>query len=278
MFGMQYNMVPKTVIVLPEKEASSASSVKSGKSGKSGKSINGGEGTADNQSTHNSTTTSSKFGGLFKSNSIRSASISSGVSGTPSSHQRGMGALTEEDGVDSKQHYQPEPLDIESYRQCLHWLQQTCRPVFMKELTQVKDVPVPITEENAKHPSLIGGSQQVQVGSWKQSQVQLVPIDRWGDPQDVLQEVSPESADVIILVLSRDAIRSLVRSIDPSFTVHGRTLLCRDLSFLHSFLLFDRCSLFFPSPFLLFPLLFLSLSLLSLSLFSLSRYPQIPLT
>lgn len=184
MFGMQINMVPKTVIVLPEKEVSSASSVKSGKSGKSGKSI---EGLADNQSTHNSTTTPNKFGGLFKSNSIRSASISSGVSGTPSSHQRGMGAVTEED---SKQPYQPEPLDLESYRQCLHWLQQTCRPVFMKELTQVNDVPVPITEENAKHPDLIGESMQVQVGSWKQSQVQLVPIDRWGDPQDVLHEVS----------------------------------------------------------------------------------------
>ncbi|KAG9072599.1 hypothetical protein KI688_000370 [Linnemannia hyalina] len=183
MFGMQINMVPKTVIVLPEKEASSASSVKSGKSGKSGKSI---EGHADNQSTHNSTTASSKFGGLFKSNSIRSASISSGVSGTPSSHQRGMGAVTEED---SRQPYQPEPLDLESYRQCLHWLQQTCRPVFMKELTQVNDVPVPITEENAKHPDLIGESMQVQVGSWKQSQVQLVPIDRWGDPQDVLHEI-----------------------------------------------------------------------------------------
>ncbi|KAF9146063.1 hypothetical protein BG015_011703, partial [Linnemannia schmuckeri] len=186
MFGMQINMVPKTVIVLPEKEASSASSVKSGKSGKSGKSINGGvEGNTDNQSTHNSTTTGGKFGGLFKSNSIRSASISSGVSGTPSSHQRGMGALTEED---SKQPYQAEPLDLESYRQCLHWLQQTCRPVFMKELTQMNDVPMPITEENAKHPDLIGGSMQVQVGSWKQSQVQLVPIDRWGDPQDVLHE------------------------------------------------------------------------------------------
>ncbi|KAG0209032.1 hypothetical protein BGX33_005878 [Mortierella sp. NVP41] len=190
MFGMQINMVPKTVIAV-DKNISSASSVKSGKSGKSGKSINDGvESNADNQSTHNnSTTTTSKFGGLFKSNSIRSGSISSGVSGAPSSHQRGMGAVTEEDGDSKQQPYQPEPLDLESYRQCLHWLQQTCRPVFMKELTQVNDVPVPITTENAKHPDLIGGSQQIQVGSWKQSQVQLVPVDRWGDPQDVLHEI-----------------------------------------------------------------------------------------
>ncbi|OAQ36451.1 kinase-like protein [Linnemannia elongata AG-77] len=233
MFGMQINMVPKTVIVLPEKEVSSASSVKSGKSGKSGKSN---EGQADNQSTHNSTTTSSKFGGLFKSNSIRSASISSGVSGAPSSHQRGMGAVTEED---SKQPYQPEPLDLESYRQCLHWLQQTCRPVFLKELTQMNEVPVPITEENAKHPDLIGESMQVQVGSWKQSQVQLVPIDRWGDPQDVLQEIqslhklrkcrqiiqlygylpntSPTATQIPALLLQQPSYGSLRQFIDHHF-------------------------------------------------------------
>jgi len=184
-------MVPKTVIVA-DKDVSSSSSIKSGKSGKSGKSTNSSvEGHSDIHNTAaGGTTTTSKFGGLFKSNSIRSASISSGVSGTPSSHnQRGMGVVSEEDDAD-KHIYQPEPLDLESYRQCLHWLQQTCRPVFMKELTQVHDVPVPITAENAKHPSLIGGSQEVQVANWKQCQVQLVPIDRWGDPQDVLHEVS----------------------------------------------------------------------------------------
>ncbi|KAG0379780.1 hypothetical protein BGX24_011722 [Mortierella sp. AD032] len=236
MFGMQINMVPKTVIVL-DKDVSSASSIKSGKSGKSGKST---EGHADNQSTHNSThhstaTSTGKFGGLFKSNSIRSASISSGVSGTPSSHQRGMGAVTEEEG----QQYQPEPLDLDSYRQCLHWLQQTCRPVFTKELTQMKDVPVPITEENAKHPSLIGGSLQVQVGSWKQSHVQLVPIDRWGDPQDVLHEIqslhklrkcrqiiqlygylpntSPTATQIPALLLQQPSYGSLRQFIDHNF-------------------------------------------------------------
>ncbi|KAF9926377.1 hypothetical protein FBU30_004009 [Linnemannia zychae] len=242
MFGMQINMVPKTVIVV-EKETSSASSVKSGKSGKSNKSINNGaESHSDSQSTHNSThnstTTSGKFGGLFKSNSIRSGSISSGVSGTHSSHQRGMGAVTEENGSE-RQPYQPEPLDIENYRQCLHWLQQTCRPVFMKELTQINDVPVSITEENARHPDLIGGSFQVQVGNWKQSQVQLLPIDRWGDPQDVLHEIqslhklrkcrqiiqlygylpntSPTSVQIPALLLQQPSYGSLRQFIDHHF-------------------------------------------------------------
>ncbi|KAG9071177.1 hypothetical protein KI688_008722 [Linnemannia hyalina] len=78
----------------------------------------------------------------------------------------------------------------EDYRQCLQWLQQTCRPVFMKELAQLNTVPVPITVANAKHPSQIGGTQLVQIASWKQSQVQVLPIDRWGQAHDVLEEIA----------------------------------------------------------------------------------------
>lgn len=83
----------------------------------------------------------------------------------------------------------PEPLDVDSYRQTLQWLQQTCRPVFMKELGDLSYVSVPITEANARHPGMIGGIQEVQVAEWKQLQVQIMPVDRWGHPQDVLQEV-----------------------------------------------------------------------------------------
>ncbi|KAG0082012.1 hypothetical protein BGZ90_001028 [Linnemannia elongata] len=96
-----------------------------------------------------------------------------------------------------QQHQQPpsssssssSPSSSEDYRQCLQWLQQTCRPVFMKELTQLNTVPVPITVANAKHPSQIGGTQLVQIASWKQSQVQVLPIDRWGQAHDVLEEI-----------------------------------------------------------------------------------------
>ncbi|KAF9930623.1 hypothetical protein FBU30_000249 [Linnemannia zychae] len=77
----------------------------------------------------------------------------------------------------------------EDYRQCLQWLQQTCRPVFMKELVQLNSVPVPITPANAKHPNQIGGTQLVQIASWKQSPVQILPIDRWGQAHDVFEEI-----------------------------------------------------------------------------------------
>ncbi|KAF9553421.1 hypothetical protein BGW38_009385, partial [Lunasporangiospora selenospora] len=80
-------------------------------------------------------------------------------------------------------------VQLEHYRQCLQWLQQTCRPVFMKEFSDVHTVPVPITAANALHPSQIGGTQTVLVANWKQAaQVQILPVDRWGEPQDVLLE------------------------------------------------------------------------------------------
>ncbi|KAF9091640.1 hypothetical protein BGX29_010861 [Mortierella sp. GBA35] len=113
--------------------------------------------------------------------------------GTP---KGGMASLAEEDVPPpyiSQQHthhqQQQQHQSLEDYRQCLQWLQQTCRPVFMKELTQLNTVPVPITPANAKHPSQIGGTQLVQIASWKQSQVQILPIDRWGQAQDVLDEI-----------------------------------------------------------------------------------------
>ncbi|KAF9946088.1 hypothetical protein BGZ72_000700 [Mortierella alpina] len=177
MFGMQSVMIPKATLIT--EEASSASSIKSGKSGQSGKSLNG----MENQSENQKSNTGSKLGGLFKSNSIRSGSISSGLSGA--SHPRGMGSVLEE----ASKQQQPEPFDLENYRQCLQWLQQTCRPVFMKELSDFNSVPVPITAENAQHPDMIGGIQQVQVATWKQSQVQILPADRWGHAQYVLQEI-----------------------------------------------------------------------------------------
>ena len=109
-----------------------------------------------------------------------------------------MASLAEEDTPPSyishfHQQQQQQYQSSEDYRQCLQWLQQTCRPVFMKELTQLNVVPVPITAANAKHPSQIGGTQNVQVASWKQCQVQVLPIDRWGQAQDVLDEVSLSS-------------------------------------------------------------------------------------
>ncbi|KAF9113481.1 hypothetical protein BGX27_001493 [Mortierella sp. AM989] len=175
MFGMP-SITPKAMIVV--EETSSASSIKSGKSGKSNKSI-------DAPTENSSSSGISKFGGLFKSNSVRSGSISSALSGGPSisSNQRNMESVAEED------HHPREPVDLDSYRQCLQWLQQTCRPVFMKELTQFSYVPVPITANNARHPNMVGGIQQVQIASWKQCQVQVLPIDRWGNPQEVLQEI-----------------------------------------------------------------------------------------
>ena len=37
---------------------------------------------------------------------------------------------------------------------------------------------------------MIGSSQRVLVASWKQTQVQVMPAERWGSPAEVLQEVS----------------------------------------------------------------------------------------
>ncbi|KAF9180735.1 hypothetical protein BGZ51_005923 [Haplosporangium sp. Z 767] len=185
MFGMQSVMIPKANIIV--EEVSSGSSIKSGKSTKSNKSAS--ESQPDSQSSQNGQTngSSSKFGGLFKSNSFRSGSISSAVSGgSAQQQQRGMGSVIEDA---SEQYPQQSTIDLENYRQCLQWLQQTCRPVFIKELTSVKDVPVPITNGNAVHPHMIGGTQQVQVANWKQSQVQILPVERWGHSIDALHEI-----------------------------------------------------------------------------------------
>ncbi|KAF9349696.1 hypothetical protein BGX26_012052, partial [Mortierella sp. AD094] len=81
----------------------------------------------------------------------------------------------------------PSP-ELGVYQHCLQWLQQTCRPVYMKDLSQLNNVRVPITAANAKHPSQIGGTQDVQVAMWNDAQVQVMPIDRWGNPQEVLAE------------------------------------------------------------------------------------------
>ncbi|KAF8979721.1 hypothetical protein BGZ46_005124 [Entomortierella lignicola] len=160
-------------------DMSSSSSVKSGKSGKSNKSIEIPSASLNGESN----TGTSKFAGLFKSNSIRNGSTPSVASGGNMSSQRSMGSVMEEG-------YHPhESVDLDSYRQCLQWLQQTCRPVFMKELSQLSGVPVPITADNARYPEMIGGTQQVQIANWKQCQVQILPIDRWGTPQEVLQEI-----------------------------------------------------------------------------------------
>ncbi|KAG0361504.1 hypothetical protein BGZ54_009059, partial [Gamsiella multidivaricata] len=105
-----------------------------------------------------------------------------------------LGSLSEE--LRNYQHYQqqlqtelqyPTP-GLEGYKQCMHWLQQTCRPVLMKDLEQLNNVPVPVTPANAKHPTQIGGVQDVQVATYKGSQVQIVPMERWGTPQEVLAE------------------------------------------------------------------------------------------
>ncbi|KAG0329526.1 hypothetical protein BGZ99_001528 [Dissophora globulifera] len=115
----------------------------------------------------------------------------------------GMGTLSEE--LQNYQQYQqhlqtfqdqddhqvelqyPTP-GMEGYRQCLQWLQQTCRPVFMKELSHISNVPVPITAANAKNASQIGGTRDVQIATWKDCSVQIVPMERWGSPQEVLAE------------------------------------------------------------------------------------------
>ncbi|KAF9960871.1 hypothetical protein BGZ65_011570 [Modicella reniformis] len=167
-------MIPLATVV---EDTSSGSSIKSGKSGKSHK----------NSEVHNNGSSGSKFGGLFKSNSYRSGSISSNTSvGVASTtHQRSMSFVTEEDHYGEHQ----EPVNLDPYHQCLQWLQQTCRPAFVKELLQLSSVPVPITVDNAKHPDMIGSTQKIQVATWKQCQVQVVTIDKWGNPQDVLQEI-----------------------------------------------------------------------------------------
>lgn len=139
----------------------------------------------------------------YSVNSTRSGSISSPISGPPSPTQSFKGFLgrsissVAEEGAQfqqqqqqQQQHQQQQAHEMEEYRPSLQWLQQTCRPVFMKELTQLHNVPVPITAATAKHPSQIGGSQTVLVASWKQCQVHVLPIDRWGSPQEVLHEVS----------------------------------------------------------------------------------------
>ncbi|KAF9345243.1 hypothetical protein BGX34_004910, partial [Mortierella sp. NVP85] len=112
-----------------------------------------------------------------------------------------MATLSEE--LQNYQHYQqytqqaPPPQELElqyptpavdDYRQCLHWLQQTCRPMFLKDLTQLVSVPVPITAANAKSPDKIGGTQDVQVANMKNVQVQVMPMERWGSPKEVLAE------------------------------------------------------------------------------------------
>ncbi|KAI8361502.1 kinase-like domain-containing protein [Mortierella sp. GBAus27b] len=143
-----------------------------------------------------------------RNGSISSNPITSPVSPTMQFHgndfaPRGgpLGTLSEE--IQSYQEYQqfqakpqsqelelqyPTP-GMEDYRQCLHWLQQTCRPMFMKDLTQHLSVPVPITPANAKKPEQIGGTQDVQVAALKNVQVQIMPLERWGKPQEVLAEL-----------------------------------------------------------------------------------------
>ncbi|KAF8964720.1 hypothetical protein BGZ46_000740 [Entomortierella lignicola] len=82
----------------------------------------------------------------------------------------------------------PSP-ELGVYQQCLQWLQQSCLPIYMKDLTKLSNVRVSITAANAKHPSQIGGTQDVQVAMWNDTQVQIMPIDRWGNPQEVLAEI-----------------------------------------------------------------------------------------
>ncbi|KAF9979555.1 hypothetical protein BGZ65_006387, partial [Modicella reniformis] len=60
--------------------------------------------------------------------------------------------------------------------------------MFMKDLTQLSNVPVPITAANAKRPEQIGSTQDVQVATMKDSQIQIMPMERWGNPQEVLAE------------------------------------------------------------------------------------------
>ncbi|KAI8356866.1 hypothetical protein B0O80DRAFT_300679 [Mortierella sp. GBAus27b] len=183
MFGMQSVMMPMASVIV--EDISSASSIKSGKSGNSNKSSGTETQSDDNNSPTNNNSVSSKIGSLFKSNSFRSGSISSTTSGGGSStnHHRTMSSVVEEDLFG-------DSANLDTYRQCLQWLQQTCRPVFTKELSQTSSVPVPITADNARNPDMIGGIQQIQVATWKQYHVQVVTMDKWGSPQEVLQELS----------------------------------------------------------------------------------------
>lgn len=205
-FGMQSAMIPPFIPM----ETSSGSSIKSGKSGKS---TSNGDSLSHYHSNSSISTVQSngttKMGGPpgYYHQNVRNGSISSALSGGPPSPTQpfasgqgyhngyggksgAMGALAEEEPLPPQYSYEPQSFaELDDYRQCLQWLQQTCRPVFMKELVQLHNVPVPITAANTKDPSHIGGTRNVQVASWKQSQVQIVPIDRWGSPEDVLGEV-----------------------------------------------------------------------------------------
>ncbi|KAG0053832.1 hypothetical protein BGZ83_000376 [Gryganskiella cystojenkinii] len=210
-FGMNSTIIPPLFPI-----ETSGSSIKSGKSGKSNK---GTTNVTESLSLYNSNSSIStistvqsngntKLSGSslpgYYSNNTRNGSISSVLSGGPPSPTQQfnnghgyngngyhrMGALTEEEPLPPQYSYEPQSFtELDDYRQCLQWLQQTCRPVFMKELVQLSNVPVPITEANTRDASHIGGTQQVQVASWKQSQVQIVPIDRWGQPEEVLEEI-----------------------------------------------------------------------------------------
>ncbi|KAG0243274.1 hypothetical protein BGW41_002459 [Actinomortierella wolfii] len=172
-----------------QEDSSSASSVKSGKSGKSGKSLSNIFSSSSNKDSEKNDNKS-----LHHSNSIRSGSISS-VHNQPTSassisyNSRNIDAVYEDAEYDYDPRSTQRAVDQEQHRSTLQWLQQTCRPVFLKELEKLSSVPVPITSMNAQHPSMIGGSMQVQVAIWKQSKVQILPIERWGNPQDVLHEI-----------------------------------------------------------------------------------------
>lgn len=204
-----------------------SSSIKSGKSGKSNKSSYGDSSISHyNSNSSISTISTVQSNGTkggpsgYYSQNIRNGSISSVLSGGPpspsqqynngghgyhhssngyGSHRPGaMGSLAEEEVPQYA--YEPQSFaEVDDYRQCLQWLQQTCRPVFMKEMTQLDNVPVPITAANTKDASQIGGTRHVQVASWKQSQVQIVPIDRWGPPEDVLEEVRKHASFLFFL-------------------------------------------------------------------------------
>ncbi|KAF9977332.1 hypothetical protein BGZ73_006373 [Actinomortierella ambigua] len=171
-------------------DSSSSSSIKSGKSGKSGKSLS-------NIFSKDSSNDKNDSKSLQHSNSIRSGSISSAHNHPTSAsnisyHSRSIDAVYEEQEFDQFGYDLRSPqrqVDQDQHRSTLQWLQQTCRPVFLKELEKLSSVPVPITSLNAQHPSMIGGSMQIQVASWKQSKVQILPIERWGNPQDVLLEI-----------------------------------------------------------------------------------------
>ncbi|KAF9179888.1 hypothetical protein BGZ51_006609 [Haplosporangium sp. Z 767] len=169
----------------------STSSIKNVKSGGSSNSI--------------SSSTDSFVNCSTSTNKTRSGSISSVMSGAPasptatfrnntqlndhSSRPNLMSSLAEEEMQPSLYASQLPTATAEEYQQCMQWLQQTCRPVFMKELVQVSNVPVLVTEANARYPNQTSETRDVQIAHWKQFQVQLVPIDRWGQPQEVLAEI-----------------------------------------------------------------------------------------